>query len=250
MIIPGDGRLTVFSQDPRLLDQVEGLLRALAPSEFGYGSSSSNFAVFGLRNAGARQIEQLLKKVLEKMPETARGTLRDVRLAADERLNALIVHGRTGDRAVIADLLRVLDSSNVPESLATRRPQIVPVHNTEADRVAEIVRSVYKAQINERGQQREIDIPEGLSDEVATVLRQLNAASAGPLLTVEVDVQTNSIVLLAPQELGQEVTALIRRLDENAKTQNSRSVQLIQLRSLKSEAVQSFLDDLLRSRSR
>ena len=240
-VVPGPSSVTVSSEDPEALRQAESLLRAIA-RQAGNGSSAGNFAVFRLRNAGARSVAQLLTKLFEQMPETARGSLGRVSLVADERMNAIVVHGRPADRSVLRQLLDVLDTDNADDSLASAVPEIVPVKNTNAERILEILQTVYRSQLERGGSREDVEIPEGIDSEVASVLRQINAATAGPLLTLEVDTVTNSIIVLAPKLLGEQVSKVINRLDNSAVSDDTRTVKIIPLTGVKSEILQDAIE--------
>lgn len=245
VILPGPGAITVMSDDPEALQQAESLLRTIARQNLD-DASAGNFAVFSLRNAGARAVAKTLEQLFEQMPITTRATLGRVSMVADDRLNAVVVHGRPADRAVIAELLRVLDSSNVPDSLANARPLIVPLVNLDAQAALTILRSIYKTQLESGGRQPEIEIPKGISSEVATVLQQMNAISAGPLLTLEVDTVTNSVIILAPRQLVEEVAALTRQLDQNAAEMDRREIGIISLQNTNVRELQNALRALVR----
>jgi hypothetical protein len=95
-----------------------------------------------------------------------------------------------------------------------------------------------------------MDIPEGISREVASLLRQINAAASGPLLTLEVDSVTNSIVVLAPNQLSAEVESLIRQLDENARNNDSRDIGIVTLKGTNVQQIEDALEQLLRTNRR
>ena len=80
---------------------------------------------------------------------------------------------------------------------------------------------------------------------MASVLQQINAATAGPLLTLQVDRVTNSIVLLAPRELGEEVYRLIEELDQQAEQKDTRNIGVISLKSVNVESIEEALEALL-----
>ncbi len=245
VILPGPGAITVMSDDVEALQQAESLLRTIARQDLD-DASAGNFAVFSLRNAGARAVAKLLEQLFEQMPITTRATLGRVSMVADDRLNAVVVHGRPADRAVIAELLRVLDSSNVPDSLANARPLIVPLEHLDAPAALTILRSIYKTQLESGGRQPEIEIPEGISSEVATVLQQMNAINSGPLLTLEVDTVTNSVIILAPRQLVEEVAILTRQLDKNASEMDRREIGIISLKDTNVGELQNALRALVR----
>lgn len=252
IIIPGPESISISSDDAEALSQAETLLRTL--SSRSSQSEAGNFAVYQLRNAGAQQLARLLTKLFDQMVKSSdadltsslRSSLGRVSLVADERLNAIIVHGRPADRNVLVQLLEVLDSKNLDDSLANSRPQIVRVKNTEAERIHEMLKSIYQTQLSSGGSQAEVDIPEGVDPEVASVLRQINAATAGPLLTLEVDRVTNSIVILAPKQLALQVSELVRKLDEDARTSDARSIKIIRLEGTNVRNLEKSIQDLLR----
>ena len=244
IMIPGAGSITIMSQDEEALDQVQTLLSTLAQqttAETGAG----NFAVFLLRNAGAPAVAKLLDDLFRRMPLTTRTILDKVSIVADQRLNALVVHGRPADRRVVAELLRVLDSSSVPDSLANARPQIVQLEYADADRILEILTGVYETQLKSGGKRPEISIPEGVSSDVASVLEQINAAASGPLLTLRVDDVTNSIVVLAPRQLTAEVEQLIHQLDRQAQQHDARDIGIISLKSTNVSQIEEALNRIL-----
>jgi type II secretory pathway component GspD/PulD (secretin) len=247
VIVPGDGSVTILSDDEAALNQAENLLRTLS-RQGRADAGAGDFAVYTLRNAGARSVARLLTDLFEQMPITSRSMMGRVSMAADERLNAVVVHGRPADRAVIAELLRVLDTSNVADSMANARPRIVPVQYMEADDVLGILRGVYETQLRSEGSRPEIEIPRGVSSEIAILLEQLNAASAGPLLTMETDDVTNSIIVLAPSPLSQEIAELIKQLDENAKLNDRQEIGFVRLEGTNVKNLQEVLQQLLRTR--
>ena len=101
-----------------------------------------------------------------------------------------------------------------------------------------------------RGTRAEISIPRGVPLEVSTLLRQINAAASGPILTLEIDEVTNSIVVFAPEKLGQEVAQFVRQLDDNAAENASQTVDIISLERMNTKSLQQALQILSRDRSR
>jgi hypothetical protein len=76
-------------------------------------------------------------------------------------------------------------------------------------------------------------------------LRQINAASSAPLLTIEVQEETNSLVVKAPQNLIDEISELVTQLDETSATNRARGVTLIPLKKTNSRRVMQVLNDVL-----
>jgi type II secretory pathway component GspD/PulD (secretin) len=198
-------------------------------------------AIFGLRNASAAETSQLLKEFFKEIPSW--GRLGQVIVVPDSRLNALIVHGSRAGRDVVREILTVLDSGDNTAQAAWNTPRIVPVKRTSAARILEVLRTVYATQLSSGGGRRQqIDIPEGVDKDVADVLEQINAAAAGPLLTLEADKATNSIIVLGPPQLAEEVTALIGQLDTGAAEAAARGIRVISLKNIRSELIQEVLE--------
>ena len=104
---------------------------------------------------------------------------------------------------------------------------------------------IYKAQMSAGGSRQSVAIPKGVPTAVATVLRQINAASSAPLLNIQVEATTNSLVVMAPQNLLEEVTELVERLDKAAATSRARGVSIIELRKTNSRRVMDVLNRVL-----
>lgn len=243
VIVPEDGRITIASPDHEALDQLESLLRAMARSDTAT-NTPLNFAVYMLQNTGAGDMQQLLARLFDELPVTRSG-VGQVVIVADERLNALIVHGSRKDREIVEQLLQILDTSESPGPLSVSQPDLLSLKNTEARRVLAILENVYKAQLTSGGGRKPVQIPKGVSSEVASVLQQLNAAAAGPLLTLDVDETTNSIVLRAPPELREEIKAFVAQLDEQASERPNRGIRVIRLENSKSDRMREVLQQFI-----
>ena len=79
-------------------------------------------------------------------------------------------------------------------------------------------------------------IPQGISFEMTSMMQLINAAAEAPLLTLDVDLTTNSIVLRAPRQLSEEIEEFIKELDEQAKDGGKRNISLVPLKTHESEA--------------
>src|SRR5947207_15900248 len=68
-----------------------------------------------------------------------------VDIVPDARLNALLVHAKPADLGTVEQLLKVLDQRTGPENVeAEAQPRPIPVYNTTAAEVAQIVQQVYQ----------------------------------------------------------------------------------------------------------
>lgn len=243
VIVPGDGRLTIASDDAEALDQLESLLRAIH-SRPGAGGRNQDFGVYQLTNAGAVDVSTTLQQVFDD--SNGLFSFGNVVMVPDERLNALIVYASRADRARIEQLLEILDSEKYEDTRRSFQTEVVPLQYASAARVEDVIQGVYSAEQRSGGPRSNIAIPKGVPTNVASVLRQINAAASSPLLTVEVQADTNSLVIKAPQELLDEVKALVQRLDEASRTTRARGITLLPLKKANSSRVMRILNDVLR----
>ena len=113
------------------------------------------------------------------------------------------------------------------------------------------MRLVYKTQLTTGGGRKELPIPSGLAPEIAATLQQMNAMNSGPLLALSVDDVTNSIVVMAPAALAEQVTTLIGEMDEASLTENAKGMKIIPLEHMNSTRTQKVLNLILeKSRKR
>jgi len=249
VVVPNSDRWTIASEDAAALDQFERLLAMVLSPKVEPFATTGNYSVYLLQHAGADNIQELLTELFRPADRTQRTAISDllrrVKIVADARINALIVHGSRADRSTVEQLLGVLDSEDLVDTLQQITPTMLPLKNADADNVVGIIRDVYRSQLSSGAGRRPVSIPEGLSSEVATLLQQINAQAAGPLLTVAVDASTNSIVMRAPAELSRELVTFVESLDQQAVDAPSRRVDLIQLKSTNTKNVERALKILL-----
>lgn len=248
IIAPAGDSVTIASDDPEALDQFEQLLRSFSQRS---GAGGRDFTIFYLKRANALDVADTLENVLRGGGLGFRGYGGPV-VVPDSRLNALIVHASRGDLDTIEGLIETLDSSEVSESAIGSRPRLIPVRNSDVDRIAEILRDVYKTKLTAGAGQRRQRVPrrDGMSRDMAFMMAQMEAEATGPEMTIGVDRATNSIVVSAPPRLVTEVESLVRELDEQ--TDASRpTVKVLALQKTNTKAVrkalESMVQDALRS---
>ncbi len=245
VIIPGTDRITIASDDIEALDQLESILRATSSSRMGGSVASRNrdFSVYQLRNAGADEVADTLDSIYESRAGML--AFGSVVIVPETRMNALIVYGGRTDRDRIEQLLEILDTEKLPDSGRIFRTEVITIKHADAEKVENVVRGVYRTELAAGGTRRAIEIPTGIDSSVANVLRQINAASSAPLLTIEVQEETNSLVVKAPQNLIVEISELVTQLDETSATNRARGVTLIPLKKTNSRRVMQVLNDVL-----
>ncbi len=254
VVVVGDEQWTVASADTQALDQFQRLLDTLLTPRIQPYSSTGNYSVYLLRHAGADQVQELLDDLFrpERGNRSERGRsspfsdlMQRVKIVADSRINALIVSGNRQDRRTVEDLLGVLDSEDLLDSLQQISPTTLALESASANNVESILRDVYRSQLSSGAGRRPVPIPEGVSSDVASLLQQLNAQSSGPLLTLAVDETSNSIVFRAPIELTSEIRSFVESLDRKSQQTPSKRVDLIRLQSTNTKSLQQALKILL-----
>ncbi|MCS7236724.1 MAG: hypothetical protein NZ899_00455 [Thermoguttaceae bacterium] len=183
---------------------------------------------------------------------TPSGTLR---ITPDTRLNALIVQATPTDLEIIEQLLQVLDQKESPEEvLAQPRPRVVPVRNMQASEVAEIVRQVYQDRlVSSSGQQMRGGPPN--PQEFIQMLQAIRGGRGGSTsrrgtpeqmqrLSIGVDSRTNSVIVVAPEPLFQEVKQLIEELDAAA-AKPPQATQVVVVKKANPEALQQAVRAML-----
>ena len=248
VIFPEGDRWTIASTDAQALEMLASLIEATVTPSVSAIATSGSRSIYILQHADAKELQTLLTTLFSDRRGSSRTTTRDdsTRIVADSRINALIVQGSLADRSAIEQLLTVLDSPEFIGVLTTDPAVMVPVRNTSAERIVQLLNKLYAAQLAGDGGRPKITIPSGISDDVAELFQQINASTTGPLLTIGVDDVTNAIVLRAPRELAEEVRAFIQQVDQESLEGRSNRLRIIPLRGTKSDQILKAVE-ILRS---
>jgi type II secretory pathway component GspD/PulD (secretin) len=246
ILIPSGDSWTIASEDTAAVELLSKWIEA-AEKEASIDAIEvgRNGAIFVLKHANADELQTVLTTLFRRTDSNRGAGSRegDTRIVADSRINALIVRGPSTDRDAIKELLEVLDSPTFIGIFKSPPPIFVPVENADAKRIEEILRSVYAAQVSRGGGRRPITIPTGVSDEIASMLEQINATVSGPLLQLSVDEVSNAIVMRAPPELAKEVQDFIKQIDGQATSSRSQGIRVVPLNGSNADTVR----DLIRS---
>jgi type II secretory pathway component GspD/PulD (secretin) len=212
-------------------------------------ATAGNYSVYILRHADAKQIRELLGELFrssERRSASSSGSsasdlFQRVKIVSDARTNALVIGGNRADRKIIEELLGVFDSKDLIDRLQQITPTLIPISSASADTISDLVRDVYKSQLSSGAGRDPLDIPEGVSSEVATILQQINAQTSGPLLTMSVNEASNLIVLRGPNELTSEIKEFIEKIDQQSSSAPSRRIQVLRLESTNSKNLEKAL---------
>ncbi|MEA1950936.1 MAG: secretin N-terminal domain-containing protein, partial [Planctomycetota bacterium] len=220
LLIVGTNAITVKSDDPEALEQMESLLQSLTP-QYAYGR---NIGVFPLRNTDAVRLAARLQQVMVQMRPRWQHNQTRTMIVADDRLNAIVVKGPRADRETIESMVRILDAPESPESLRSKQPTLIPVKNTEASRVERVVREVFSAQLaaTPRGGPR-------------------GSGSSRWSPRVSVDSMSNSLIVVADQALLKQIEDLVETLDTAAGDESARGLKIISLQKANAARVEKAL---------
>jgi type II secretory pathway component GspD/PulD (secretin) len=221
LAVSGD-QIIIASQDREALDQMESLLRIMSRQTGGPGR---NYNIYVLKHAVATSVATTLQQMFR--PGTGyQRALHPVTVAADERMNAILVQASRADRTTIENYLKVIDAEETPAEANAGKPLTVALRNTKAARIEPMLRTVFKAQLGAK-----------------------NAAGAPALFAsdVTVDEVTNSLIITAPPPLAERLAAFARSLDDSAAENASREIAIVPLKKTNAARVQKILDLLLES---
>lgn len=281
IVAPGPGGIMITSEDPEALAEFEQLLQSLAASA---SSNQPEITIFYLKHAKAAVVADTLDAIfgggtgggggggslLGDLAGAAiggpggnlvgallgggdSGTLRptgDIQITPDSRLNALIVQANPADLDMIEELLKILDQRDSPEDvLAAAKPRLIPVKNTQAQEVAEIVRQVYQDRMvagpnapqRPPSPQEFFQMIRGMAGRRGGLGGRRGTTEDTPKMSIGVDARTNSLVVVAPDNLFQEVKALVEELDQAAAGESNEALEVVTLQRTNSEAVRRAL---------
>jgi type II secretory pathway component GspD/PulD (secretin) len=245
IIVAGENQWTLASDDEDAVERLEQLLDTLLNPIMEPYATAGNYSVYILRHADAKQLAELLGDLFRPSERGSRTTFSEamqrIKIVADARINALVIGGNRADRKIIEELLGVFDSKDLIDRLQRITPILVPLQSASAKSVSDIVKEVYKSQLSSGAGRDPLDIPEGVSSDVATILQQINAQSSAPLLTLSIDDSSNTLVLRGASELTEEVKAFISSLDEQAASAPARRIQVLRLESTNSKNLEKAL---------
>ena len=246
-IVPGKQGVTIMSEDTAALDQLESLLSVLAQPQ---SRGSRRFFVYTLKSSSATRLAGTMTKLFRNVPSSGRGRSSRGRASfvADERLNAIVVFASRSDRQEIEELLGILDVEQTPDMQATHRPVVIPLKNAHALTVEKQLRLLYKTQLTAGGKQPAMEIPSGADAAVAAMIQQVNAVRQGPLMTLGTDEDTNSILVVAPPSLIEEVRRFTEELDQAANDHPRRAVRIVPLKKTNAKEMDRALQRILRQR--
>jgi hypothetical protein len=245
VIAPSGDSITISSDDPEALDQFEQMLKSFVQRG---GAGGREFSIFNLKRANAINVAETLQNVLTGGGFGFRG-FSNATVVPDQRLNAVIVQANRNDMGMIESLIETLDSEESTAQGAGPKPKLIPVKNTDVERIAAILRDIYKTQLTAGGARRQMPLPQRMPREMAALIQQINATNTGPEMTLGVDQATNSLVVSAPPPLLSEIETLVATLDEQSNASKP-TVRVVALKNISTKALEKALENMLQENRR
>ncbi|MGQ0634324.1 MAG: secretin N-terminal domain-containing protein [Planctomycetaceae bacterium] len=272
-----NGKIVIASENQAALDRYERLIQSLTQTS----ASRTKWTVYYLRAADATTTATVLGELFQQssvartaeasnpgffgnitgqlsslgsslMDATGLGSLGQpqvLRIVPELRQNALFISGSAEQVDQVLEALRVLDSNEMPPSLRDRVPRMIAVEYADVEDVAEVVRDVYKEQLEGPPQQQQQQQGGRRGGNAFNPFAMLmggsqNNQQANIQLSIGVDTRTNTLVVSASDQLFRQVEELVKSLDASALEAN-RTVRVVTLQNSSAELVQGALKPLL-----
>ncbi len=255
-------RIVIASEDIEALDLAQQLIRILVNTEAGPG----DFEVLRLRYASANEVAKILDEAFngpkgQGGPSGGKGgggggggfnplslvtgvlgmgsgsggggsaRIENIRVVADPATNALLIKARPVDMLTIRRLIATsLDIRNV-DSEAVVRTFAVPIKHANANEVADIIRQVYADAMNVRPQQSQQGA--GGFPGFSFGPRPVDAAGIDRkvMLSLGVDIHTNSLYVACPTTMFKEVKELIDQIEIASKDQKQ-AIRIVSVKDI------------------
>jgi len=291
VVAPGPGGIMIASEDLEALDAFENLLNSIASNLpesnvtvfylkhakaeavadlleriFGAAGASSgggppmgggrgllgDIAGAALGDAGGGILGTLLGLGGPGGPPGGLAPTGTIQITPDPRLNALIVQANPKDTEMIEELLKILDQEKGPEPVAVQpKARVIPVINTAAEDIAELLREVYSDRLIGGGAGQRPPTPQEFIQMLRGGGGGRGRGGAGSSqvdiqqkMAIGVDSRNNSIIVVAPDQLFQEVEQLVKQLDAAA-AESNQTIRVVNLKNANPVAVQQALSALM-----
>jgi type II secretory pathway component GspD/PulD (secretin) len=272
------GDLVITSSDLEALDDLQDLIETLARAI----PVQTQWTVFYLRSADATEAAAMLEQLFPSssvslmagssdnslmggltsgIASLGRGLAdmtglsdlgsgpQTLRIIPDLRSNSLFVMGPADMVQDVEEVLKILDSSELPGTLRDRVPRMITVDSADVDEVAAIVRDVYRDYL-ESPQQRAggdrnnplamlMGMQGGGGDQ-----RRGGGRTPEVRMTLGVDRRTNQLIVSAEDSLFRQVEALVQSLDAAAQAAQQ-TVRVVKLEHTQANVVQEALQSMI-----
>ena len=270
------GNIMLYSDDQAALNRVEKLIESVVRA----APPKTTWSVYHLRVADATEVSLMLGQLFPQgsigQPEStgsfsglgsalggsllsmARGSSlssssQALRIVPETRNNSLFISGSEEQVNQVLEALKILDATERPESLKDRVARMISVEHADVDEVADIVRDVYKEQMDggqtaaAGGANTRVANRGGNFNPLAMLMGGAAGQNARPKdvqLSIGVDRRTNMLIVSANDQLYRQVESLVKALDESAHEAN-RTIRVVNLQNGNAVAMQQALGAML-----
>lgn len=235
---------TVFYLRSATALEASSMLSQLMPENVVTGSGSSS-------SSGSSSIMDSLSSLSGKLVDmTGLGSATNgdvLRIIPDERTNSLFVSGPQSKVRDIEHMLKIIDASEVPESLRDRIPRTIPVKHADVRQVAEMVREVFKDYMEDP---RQNQLRGAGGNPFAAMLmggsasnNNRGARNQGIRLTLAVDTTTSELIVSCDDALFREIEGVVADRDKAAKDVEP-TVRIVALDDANRAVVQQALQSM------
>jgi hypothetical protein len=233
--LPNRVTWTVFYLQAADATETATMLEQIFPaSSVTNSAANSGFSISGMFRPVTDTVSSLTGiSGLQNSPQT-------LRIIPDIRSNSLFVSGPEMLIRDVEEVLKVLDASDLPESLREMQPRMIEVRYADIEEVAKIVNDVFKPYIEAPAAARQQNNP------FAALMGgggKGGNESAQVRMTVGVDMQTSSLIVSSSESLFTQVQELVGSLDDASRSAN-RQVRVVQLKNADAAQVQESLTSL------
>ena len=238
-VLPPRLQWTVFTLQSADATEVATMLQQLIP-ESTVSKSTSSSGGFGALSGGVSSFGSSL------MGMTGLGNMaaspQTLQIIPELRLNALFVAGPKAKVREVEEMLKVLDSNELPDSLRNKSSHIVQLEYADAQEVYDVLKDVYKGYLED-----------GSNNPQANALAMLMGGGRGrndpnqkpkAQLALGIDKRTNQVIVWGDENLFKEIESLALNLDDAAQ-EAKRTVRVLSLQNTNSSVVTSALGQLM-----
>ncbi len=279
LVTPGSGGLVIASDDLSALDEFEELVRLLSdPFLF----PASDMVVFPLKHARAAEAKALLDELLgsgsagggasDPLAAMLGGgdmglgallgdssTIGTVKITTDVRLNTLFVQAEPLDVDRVAQLIKVIDVAESPIKVETRpAPRVIALKRANATELAQTLQQAFPPDNAAGGGGG------GGNNALQQLMQQIggNRGERGgggggggndaggnggaPEIAIAADQRSNSLVVVAPDQIYEEIEKLALYLDDTA-TESTEVTLVVPVTRADPQAIQSALNSVFGS---
>lgn len=235
---------TVFYLRSSTALEASSMLSQLMPENVVTGTGSSS-------SGGSSSIMDSLSSLSGKLVDmTGLGSATNgdvLRIIPDERTNSLFVSGPQSKVRDVENMLKIIDASEVPESLRDRIPRTIPVKHADVRQVAEMVREVFKDYMEDP---RQAQMRGAGGNPFAAMLmggaasnNSRGARNQGIRLTLAVDTTTSELIVSCDEALFHEIEGVVADRDKAAKDVEP-TVRIVALDDANRAVVQQALQSM------